>query len=282
MIVCVILEHWLVHCVTYAGLHNLYIMLKYCINEVDCRRSLIAKCFGEEWKSDDCNNHCDICQRITRCPESGASNCGDDNLETHSSTVNDDVTAHCQSLVEVIEQAQLKQQRLTAPKVIEAWKKQQKKSSKSGSSEETKCDTDSKRELILLHAIVEGVLKEEFHFTPYSTISYIGLGRKASGVKAGLLKITMRHQSDVKKKQATSSKAARGGHVKGSKSDDCSSKKRTSCKIPAGDDDFEPCAKKVRRSLKQQTEEKKKRQQCVDHVTEDEANSSGVVTIEID
>ena len=44
-------------------------------------------------------------------------------------------------------------------------------------------------ERVLVYAIMEEVLKEEFHFTPYSTISYIGPGRKAEWVKAGTYKL---------------------------------------------------------------------------------------------
>ena len=39
--------------------------------------------------------------------------------------------------------------------------------------------------------ILEGILKEEFHFTPYSTISYVALGRKSAAVKSGHLTVSI-------------------------------------------------------------------------------------------
>lgn len=153
-----------------------------------CRRSLIASSFEEQWKPEDCNNSCDICQRLLN---------SSDNLAARSGTssyfaVDNDVSAHCQSLVEIIEQAQQKQQRLTALKLVEVWKKKTSNVSMALSGEAA-CDADTRREEIILHAVLEGVLKEEFHFTPYSTISYIGLGRKAAGVKRGILRVIMKH-----------------------------------------------------------------------------------------
>ena len=44
-------------------------------------------------------------------------------------------------------------------------------------------------ERVLVYAIMEEVLKEEFHFMPYSTISYIGPERKAEWVKASTYKL---------------------------------------------------------------------------------------------
>ena len=277
------------------GLHNLYVMLKYCINKVHCRRSLIAKCFGEEWKPEDCSSGCDICQGLSsQCSNTDVSNCTDTKSETGGSrtmscrppSIDEDVSVHCQSLVEVVEQAQLKQQRLTAPKVIEAWKKKQKKTAKSEPDVETTCDSDGKRELILLHSILEGVLKEEFHFTPYSTISYIGLGRKASRVKAGTLKITLQcplPQSVGKKKRASGSNVAKGGHADGNSTEGCSVKKRATSKLAIDDDDnFEPSVKKRRRSVKQSKEEKGRKLESNEDMMKTETGPSGVVMIEID
>lgn len=69
---------------------------------------------------------------------------------------------------------------------METWKSKRHKGTTTESSVRDCC------EVALIHCILEGVLKEEFHFTPYSTISYIGLGRKAVAVKRGMLKVRMR------------------------------------------------------------------------------------------
>jgi ATP-dependent DNA helicase Q1 len=100
--------------------------------------------------------------------------------------VEEDITEHCKMLVDIVEGMQDKDKRLTALKVMEIWQQKLKKlKPPSALSVED-------RESILLHALVEGVLKEEFHFTPYSTISYIGVGRKAHNVKRSTTKICVR------------------------------------------------------------------------------------------
>lgn len=179
-------------------------MLQYCLNEVQCRRSLIAKCFREQWKPEDCSNSCDICQRLNGCSnkelKAGNAVTG---VSNGLIAVDEDISTHCKLLVEIIEQAQQKQQRLTALKVVEIWKKKpqsglsvtktKNKGTAAGLHGAATSTSDARREQVLLHAILEGVLKEEFHFTPYSTISYIGLGRKATGIKQGILRITVKH-----------------------------------------------------------------------------------------
>ena len=161
------------------GLQNLYIMLRYCLNESQCRRSLIARSFGEKWRPQDCQNACDICKR--RSDASGATMqvCSGEVLGVRQ----EDVSDCCKAMIGIIENAQAKEQRLTALKLVEALR---------GQSRSTHAQrTVEKCERILIHALLEGVLKEEFHFTPYSTISYIGLGRKADAVRRGLLKVTV-------------------------------------------------------------------------------------------
>ena len=46
-------------------------------------------------------------------------------------------------------------------------------------------------ERVVVTALLEGALKEEFHYTAYTTICYIGLGRKAELAKKGLFKIEL-------------------------------------------------------------------------------------------
>ena len=93
--------------------------------------------------------------------------------------------------MEIIKHAQSKDQRLTALKLIESWRGHGSVSNRAKhvpvmKFSETKC------EKVVLRALLEGILKEEFHFTPYSTISYIGLGRSTIAVKRGILRITMK------------------------------------------------------------------------------------------
>ena len=281
------------------GLQNLYTIVKYCLNRVQCRRSLIATSFEEQWKPEDCNNKCDVCQRL--CSSSRSS----DSLSAKSGaryiTVDDDVSGHCQSLVEIIEQAQQKQQRLTALKLVEAWKKKASNASVILPGEAA-CDADTRREEIILRAIFEGVLKEEFHFTPYSTISYIGLGRKAAGVKKGVIRVTMKFvaretasSSSKKHKSSTSTLEQAGDERAPDGSHDTpapgpSVKKRVLPKMildaPADDDDdFKPRAKKRRTQSNKQTDVCQMRERTVSagesgHHQDCETRVADIITID--
>ena len=166
----------------HTGLQNLYTMLRYCLNEAECRRTLIARSFGEKWRPQDCNAHCDICKRFTDSSRPCST--------SEQFVTSEDVSECCRALIEVVEQAQAKEKRLTALKVVDAL--QGGRHRRSSSHAQVQSSSGEKCERILVHALLEGVLKEEFHFTPYSTISYMGLGRKAKAVKNGFLKVVMK------------------------------------------------------------------------------------------
>ena len=297
------------------GLPNLYAMLRYCLNKVECRRAVIARCFGEKWSPSDCKTSCDICSlhpltssgteenAASLASSSSTDSIGTlDNTESASSKaasepssnadrivlatetqgisedatltsadsiskeatpvlspsstealskpataecasgisttesvrpkpvtiakvaatedsstteeiskaatpesdkspatssdgftprqkpgntyvcVKEDITEHCKTMVTIIKEAEVKERKMTALKVVEAWKV--KDPSKKPSVEE--------RESLVLEAVLSGVLQETFHFTPYSTISYISLGRKAEAVVRGVTKVKVR------------------------------------------------------------------------------------------
>ena len=48
----------------HTGLSKLSVMMQYCINEVQCRRALIADSFGEKWREEDCPGACDVCVKL--------------------------------------------------------------------------------------------------------------------------------------------------------------------------------------------------------------------------
>lgn len=176
----------------HTGLNNLYTMLSYCINEVECRRVLIAKSFGEKWSPEDCSVGCDVCKKLqignsvgTPLPTTSA-----EKVTSKCYTVTrTDVSHYCKDLVLIVEHHQAIQQRVTAAKVVDIWRGQ------GGSSRPSHLPSISmpaeQCERVLVSAILQGVLKEEFHFTAYSTISYVGLGRKANSVKRGLVKVEL-------------------------------------------------------------------------------------------
>lgn len=45
------------------GLDNLFKCVRYCQNEVDCRRTLLLEYFGEVFPSSSCGKTCDNCRR---------------------------------------------------------------------------------------------------------------------------------------------------------------------------------------------------------------------------
>ena len=47
-----------------------------------------------------------------------------------------------------------------------------------------------KLERVLIHCLLENILKEYFHFTPYNTISYIVTGRRATAVRSNRVRVT--------------------------------------------------------------------------------------------
>ena len=151
------------------GLQNLYSMLRYCISESRCRRAMIAGHFGEQWNQDDCAKMCDVC----------AATSGDPAPSSHQ----EDVTDICQGFLDVLEKNSQKEKRLTALKLVEAWKPPQ----SMGPVKKNAIDL----ERVLIYCVIEGVLKEEFHFTPYSTISYIAPARKAAIIRAGKMRVVM-------------------------------------------------------------------------------------------
>ena len=88
-----------------------------------------------------------------------------------------DVTKLCQNVITILEQAGSTDQRVTALKLIDSWY------GKGQSSLRVKgldllCVSHEKAQRIVAHMLIEGFLKEDFHFTPYSTISYLVPGER--------------------------------------------------------------------------------------------------------
>lgn len=49
----------------------------------------------------------------------------------------------------------------------------------------------------LIHLLLDGILNEDFHFTPFSTISYLVPGLRANNVLAGKISVFMDLASEV-------------------------------------------------------------------------------------
>lgn len=46
-----------------SGMENLFKCVRYCLNEFDCRRTMLLEYFGEMFPSANCNKTCDNCRR---------------------------------------------------------------------------------------------------------------------------------------------------------------------------------------------------------------------------
>lgn len=154
------------------GLINLYSMICYCLNESECRRKVIAKYFDEVWQSNDCHEMCDVCTRpstyVTRR-----------NYREEALQIIDYLHAHGK-------------ERLTALKLSEQI------------SMKTMIRIDVQR--LILQMIIDQYLKEDFHFTPYSTVCYIVPGAKASLLRNGHCEIMLDSLESTKKRRTNGSK----------------------------------------------------------------------------
>ncbi|XP_076818704.1 ATP-dependent DNA helicase Q1-like isoform X2 [Clavelina lepadiformis] len=155
------------------GLDKLSHMISYCHNLKKCRRNLLAHYFGESWDSVTCNQMCDACQ----------SNATGD-------VCNLDITEHCRAILDVVKTAESlgDGNRVTGLKVVE------------GAAGRGKCKTSNKTlkamdaesvQRIIIYMLLNNYLKEDFHFTPYSTISYLIPGPLSSNLTQANVRIDM-------------------------------------------------------------------------------------------
>lgn len=135
------------------SLDHLYGMVKYCLNGTYCRRQLIAEHFDENWGETDCNKMCDVC-----CyPDS---NLKEINLQPHCSTISS-----------IIENAEKQDTKLTAQKLIDAWFLKGPVPLRHKGKEPN--FSRNIGEDVIAYLMTNNFLVEDFHFTAYSTISYL-------------------------------------------------------------------------------------------------------------
>ncbi|VVC43785.1 ATP-dependent DNA helicase RecQ, zinc-binding domain,Helicase, C-terminal,DEAD/DEAH box helicase [Cinara cedri] len=141
---------------TQTGLSNLYSIIKYCLNLKECRRTLIASHFDESWESTDCNAMCDNCS----------------NSKIIKSIC---INKYCMDIYKILNAALDNDTKFTAQMLLDTWFG---KGSKKIFLFDVKSPEFSRTqaEMILGELIVQGYLSEDFHYTPYSTISYIKKG----------------------------------------------------------------------------------------------------------
>lgn len=138
------------------SIDHLYGMVKYCLTGTQCRRQLLSQHFDEDWGDGDCEKMCDVC--CTSNPTAKEINIG----------------PHCKILAEIIDNASKQDGKLTALQLMDAWYLKGPVANRHKGSEPS--FPRSVGEDVLAYLLVEGYLVEDFHFTAYSTISYIKKG----------------------------------------------------------------------------------------------------------
>uniref|UniRef100_A0A3Q3Q7G8 ATP-dependent DNA helicase n=1 Tax=Monopterus albus TaxID=43700 RepID=A0A3Q3Q7G8_MONAL len=144
------------------GQQKLLQMVDYCQNVERCRRSLMAVHFDEVWDDEDCNQMCDTCCH-----------------EKDYTTV--DITQHARQVVQIVELAASMDEKLTPLKLVEAW--MGKGPAKRRKMIQTTMLSRLQAEAVIVRLLLQGYLREDFSFTPYTTYFYMKLGRKASLLK---------------------------------------------------------------------------------------------------
>ncbi|KAJ8730331.1 hypothetical protein PYW07_017369 [Mythimna separata] len=144
------------------GLEHLYGMVKYCLNGTQCRRLLIAEHFDETWGDADCNKMCDVCCHPV-------SNAKEVNLKPH-----------CKTLAGIIQNADQQDVKLTAQKLLDAWFLKGPVNLRHKGKEPNFSRVLG--EDVIAYLLVGNYLIEDFHYTAYSTISYIKVGPNMDAV----------------------------------------------------------------------------------------------------
>ncbi|XP_005730233.1 ATP-dependent DNA helicase Q1 [Pundamilia nyererei] len=144
------------------GQQKLLQMVDYCQNVNRCRRSLMAVHFDEVWDDEGCNQMCDTCSQAKDYP-----------------TV--DITQHARQVVQIVELAASMDEKLTPLKLVDAW--MGKGPAKHRKMIQTTTLSRRQAEVVIVHLLLQGYLREDFSFTPYTTYFYMKLGRKASLLK---------------------------------------------------------------------------------------------------
>ncbi|XP_014487224.1 PREDICTED: ATP-dependent DNA helicase Q1-like [Dinoponera quadriceps] len=155
------------------GLQNLYKVLTYCLDQTSCRRSLIATHFEETWDKSDCVEMCDHCRKPAAARET-------------------DVASYCRHLYQIMTKAVQNETRLTALKLVDAWYSKGATTLRVAGVPVPKFTRET-GEAIVGHLLANGYLQEDFHFSSYTTISYLKRGPKSGLVASNDHKIPFKY-----------------------------------------------------------------------------------------
>lgn len=160
------------------GCEKLYSMVAYCLNTDRCRRNLIAEHFLESWEVVPCNKMCDICEKGEGINVPAV-----------------DVTDYAEAAVGILKAAAPKEIRVTALKLVEALQGKGANNTKLAGWKGGKLKKDQVEQLVAW-LLVEGYLREDMHYTPYSVISYLVPGyRPAKQVRVKFMNSSSGSQS---------------------------------------------------------------------------------------
>ena len=114
--------------------------------------------------------------------------------------VKKDLTKEAQKILKILQNAQKIEERVTMIKLLDAWngkgnKKLRVDDVRVSTSVPAIARVDCQR--FLVHLLLDGILNEDFHFTPYATISYLVPGLRANNVLAGKVSVSMELSSFV-------------------------------------------------------------------------------------
>ncbi|XP_061816624.1 ATP-dependent DNA helicase Q1 isoform X1 [Nerophis lumbriciformis] len=153
------------------GHKKLMEMVSYCQSVDRCRSSVMAVHFDEVWDDIGCNSMCDVCR----------------NAEDFLTL---DITKHAKQLVQILELAASMDEKLTPLKLVEAW--MGKGPTKHRKLMETSTLSRLQAEDVIIQLLLQEYFREEFSFTPYTTHSYLKLGRKAPLLKSPTHTLSMK------------------------------------------------------------------------------------------
>lgn len=150
------------------GRDRVYQMLNFCLNRADCRKKLIAEYFEDTVSKDQSDRECcDNCMYWRGCQDA------------YLAREVVDAGDWLQDLLCILVQANAKNEKMTSNKLIDAWMKVKgpKKLRLEAISRPQLNRTDCETVVGLL--LCDGYFQENFHMTPYNTISYIIPGPKS-------------------------------------------------------------------------------------------------------
>ncbi|RWS27579.1 hypothetical protein B4U80_01150 [Leptotrombidium deliense] len=147
----------------YSSQSNIYKMIRFCVDHNTCRKQYLAEYFEDDSQL-VCDNMCD--------------NCENRDLNKFRSI---NVKKYCCHLLQIIGKAKKVNERLTALKLVDIWLGKGDKRFRI--PDVNPAMSRGQCELTVIYLLMDKYLKEEFHFTPYSTISYIVAGAQSSSVQ---------------------------------------------------------------------------------------------------